>query len=328
MKVSVIGVGAVGARAARQLASSDGVEHIAICDPDDSRVTEVVGSLGAVAHAHAGDPAAVDTDVALLALPGEEHAALATALVERGTSVVSVADDVPTVRALLALDARARAAGATVAIGAGFVPGLSCLLAVHASRDFDEVDEVHVAKVGTGGPACARHHHVALAGTAIDWRDGEWIERRGGSGRELCFFPQPVGGQDCYRAALPDALLLQPRFPTATRITVRVAANRRDRITAHLPMLRQPHPEGGPGALRVEVRGRRAGAASVQVLGAMDRPGVAAGAVAALTALAVGGGTSRRRGSAGLAELLEPLPVLNELARRGVKAAVFEGAAV
>jgi hypothetical protein len=37
-------------------------------------------------------------------------------------------------------------------------------------------------------------------------------------------------------------------------------------------------------------------------------------------------GELRATGAAGLAELVEPVPFLGDLARRGVKAAVFEGA--
>jgi hypothetical protein len=62
------------------------------------------------------------------------------------------------------------------------------------------------------------------------------------------------------------------------------------------------------------------------VLGALDRPAVAAGAVAALAAVWTVEGRLRRHGAAGMAELVEPLPFLLELARRGVRAAVFEGA--
>ena len=92
-------------------------------------------------------------------------------------------------------------------------------------------------------------------------------------------------------------------------------------------MLRRPHPEGGLGAVRVEVRGRRGPARDVVVLGAMDRPGVAAGAVAAVAAARAASGGLSRVGAAGLGELVEPVPFLAELARRGVKAAVFEGSA-
>jgi len=47
--------------------------------------------------------------------------------------------------------------------------------------------------------------------------------------------------------------------------------------------------------------------------------------VAALAAQWALDGRLRRTGAAGLAELVEPLPFLAELARRGVRAAVFEG---
>ena len=150
--------------------------------------------------------------------------------------------------------------------------------------------ELHVARSGTGGPACARQHHRALTGQALDWRDGGWQRRPAGSGRELCWFPDPIGAEDCYRAELPDALLLVPALPGVERVTARLAATRRDRLSAHLPMLRKPHPEGLVGAVRVEVRGRQAGRSEVLVLGALDRPAVAAGATAALAARWAGAG--------------------------------------
>ena len=134
-----------------------------------------------------------------------------------------------------------------------------------------------------------------------------------------------MGGRDCYRAAVPDPLLLVDAFGPMSRITARLAANRRDRLTARLPMLRRPHPEGGPGAIRVEVRGARAGRRDVVVYGAMDRPAVAAGAVAAVTARAVGDGSISRMGAFGLAALEDPVPLLADLADRGIRAAAFEG---
>ena len=159
----------------------------------------------------------------------------------------------------------------------------------------------------------------------FDWRDHTWRRRPPGSGRELCFFPDPVGGSDCYRAALPDALLLVPAFPGVSRVTARLAATRRDRLTAGLPMLRRPHAEGRIGGLRVEVRGRRGLSRDTVVLGAVDRPAVAAGTAAAVTARWVASGRMLATGAAGLAALVEPLPFLQELARAGVRAAVFEG---
>ena len=329
VRAAVIGLGAVGARAARQLISTPDVDEIYVFDSDPVRLAEVGTALGERAVPLAGPE--VDghgVSVVVLATPAGEQLDLVRTHLERGAHVVSVSDSVEDVTALLALDGEARRRGVRLVVGAGFAPGLSCLLARHGAATFDSIDEVHVAKYGTGGPACARQHHHALNHNAMDWRDGGWLQRRGGSGRELCWFPEPVGGQDCYRAALADGLVLVPAFPGIERVTARLAATRRDRMTARLPMLRPPHPEGVLGAVRVEIRGRRGPASDVLVLGSMDRPGVAAGAVAAVAALRVANDPEQRVGAFGLAEVVDPLAVLSDLARRGVKAAVFEGAPV
>jgi saccharopine dehydrogenase-like NADP-dependent oxidoreductase len=328
VRVAVLGAGAVGARAARQVASTEGVTRVLVTDRRAERVRTVVQSLGDVAVPLPADDSewAAACDVAILALPPGGHDAVARSFLDRGVPVVSVSDAIADVEALLDLDTVARERNLPLVIGAAFAPGLSCLLACHAAAGFDAVEEVHVGKVGTGGPACARQHHAALGQRALDWRDGGWLERRSGSGRELSWFPDPVGARDCYRAGLPDALLLTPAFPGVERVTARFAATRRDRVTARFPMLRRPHPEGGPGAIRVEVRGTKGGSRAVTVLGAIDRPAVAAGAVAALAATFAAEGRLRRSGAGGLAELGEPLAMLTELARRGVKAAIFDGA--
>ncbi len=334
MRVVVCGVGAVGSRAARQLASSPEVSSLVVSDRNADQAAAVAESLGAVASAEPWHPDVVPgADALLVAAPigparvlGGVHLEVIETALAAGIAVISVADTVAEVEALLRLDGVARAGGAPLVIGAGMAPGLSDVLARHAAGRVEAVEEVHVAHAGTGGPACARQHHHALGDEAVDWRDGQWSQRSGGSGRELCWFPDPVGGQDCYRAGLADALLLVPAFPGVQRVTARMAATRRDRLTAALPMLRRPHPEGAIGAVRVAVRGKRAGAMETIVLGAIDRPGVMAGAVAAVATLwAVEGRLGPAR-AGGLAELVtDPGAFLAELSRRGVKAAVFEG---
>ena len=324
-RIAILGVGAVGARLARQLVSTDD-DEVVLRDERRNRVELVANSLGERATIDRGaldDP--LEADVVVLAGPARTQMHLAERFVRRGVHVVSTTDDLTDVRSLLALDHQARERDVHVVIGAGFAPGLTCVLAAHARRKFDEVEEIHIAKSGTGGPACARQHHRALGRGAIDWRDGAWDARPGGSGRELCWFPDPIGPQDCYRAELPDALVLVPAFPGIRRVTSRVSATRRDRLTARLPMLWPTDPEGGPGAVRVEVRGRIDGRGSVLIYGAMDRPAVAAGAVAAVACRSIVNGSMRRTGAAGLAESVDSTAFLAELARRGVRCAVFEG---
>lgn len=329
MRIVVAGAGAVGARAARQLQTVAGVAELVLVDPDRARADSVAASVGPPAHVQAWSDGLLDgATVLVLASPPGTHRHLAELALERGSDVISVTDDVDEVTRLLDLDAEATERGRTVVVGAGFSPGLTCVLARHAAADFSAVDEVHVAKTGTAGPACARQHHEALGGEAVDWRDGAWVRRPAGSGRELCWFPDPIGGLDCYRAALADALLLRPAFAAAgvSRITARVSASRRDRFTARLPMLRRPHAEGALGAVRVEVRGRRGTTTDARVLGALERSGVAAGAVLAVAVSWTLEGRFSRCGAGGLGELVAETPAfLRELAARGLASAVFEG---
>jgi len=189
-----------------------------------------------------------------------------------------------------------------------------------------------VSKFGTGGPDCARQHHRALKGLCFDWRDNQCQRRAGGSGRELAWFPPPVQAADCYRAALADPLLLIRQHPNIQRITSRMAATRRDRMTMHLPMLRKPHPEGLLGAVRVELRGVKEGRHLEVVLGCAERPAVAAGAVAATAAIILSDASSTsvtesgNHGAFGLAECVDAKQFLHLLRARGLRPELFVGA--
>jgi hypothetical protein len=324
--VAIIGCGTVGRRAALQLVSTPQVQRILLLDHDPAVSSALARDIGPLATVIAGVPGDVDAAVVATTSPQVD---MVRGLVALGTSVVTTTDEISDVQEMLLLDRVAKDRGVPVLVGAGFAPGLSDLLAVHAASTFEVVREIHTAKFGTAGPACARQHHYALAHESLDWRDGEWVSRPGGSGRELCWFPGSIGGADCYRAALPDAILLHRRFPDADRLTARMAATRRDRLTSRLPMLRKPHAEARDGAIRVEVRGRQADQERSVVLACSQRPSVAAGTVAALAVLAVTEGLARRAdaaaGAVGLAEYVDPLPFLHELAARGVTCSTYQG---
>lgn len=275
LSIAVIGLGVVGGRVARQL-GADGWRILA-----HDRLTNDGFFDSATMESSPLDPAV--TPVVVLA-NGSTQVRWARDLVERGHHVVSISDDVSDIRRLLELDAVAREKDLTVIVGAAASPGLTGLLVAELAGRVDVVDEIHVAFHGTGGPSCARQHHVALAGEAWGWHDGEWIHRPGGSGRDLLWFPEPIGGKDCYRAELADPILLHEAFPEAQRISARMSANRRDRLTSRLPMLSPPHPEGGLGGVRVEVRGSYQGQRRTEVAGVAERTGIIAASVAAACA--------------------------------------------
>ena len=288
--IGVIGAGLVGANVIRALVAC-GQPQMMVSDTNAAAARRLaIGTSTKESQVHAASTGDMfSADVVVLACPGP-HMKASRRLVEAGVSVVSCSDDLEDTLAILDLDAVARQVGRTLLVGATMSPGLSGLLVRSAARDFDAIDEAHVAIHGTAGPACAQQHHRALAGQSLGWHDGDWLRRPAGSGRELCWFPDPIGPRDCYRAELTDPAVIHHAIPELRRVTVRMSANRRDRLTARLPMLTPPHPEGGLGALRVEVRGWRDGARHIEVVGVVDRVAHVAGLVAAMSARRVTAG--------------------------------------
>jgi len=334
-RLAIIGAGATGTRVARQVARSSPDWEITLVDDGAGVAETAANTLGPNVRAAKSGVVPADASVVVLATRAGTHAGLAAIAVLSATLVVSVTDSPGDVRALLELDDLARSHECTVVVGAGMMPGLTDVLASHGRSWFESVREIHVSKFGTGGPDCARQHHRALKGACHDYRDGEWRRRPGGSGRELAWFPSPVQAADCYRASLADPLLLVRHHPNVERVTSRMAATRRDRLTMHLPMLRKPHPEGLLGAVRVELRGLKNGEQVEVVLGCAERPAVAAGAVAATTVLFLTESLStfqnpdtegEKFGARGLAEWVDAKSFLHRLKERGLRPELFVGA--
>src|SRR5262249_11986446 len=86
-------------------------------------------------------PDGVDTIAA--ALPPDADVALARVAIDRGIPYTSVGDDPVAVRALLDLDATARARGVRVVAGCGSAPALPVHRPGHQT---DKLDEVHAER--------------------------------------------------------------------------------------------------------------------------------------------------------------------------------------
>ena len=285
--IGIFGAGVVGARVAESL-SIESQTSILVYDSSQivaqrlaRRLSETNSLIKATNRSELHR-----AKVVVLAGPSP-HTPVAKEFLGKGVSVVSTSDDIADCLNLLSLSDLATENKATLIIGAASSPGMSGFLVRNLSKGFDSIDEVHIALHGTGGPACARQHHRALSGQSIGWHDGEWLRRPAGSGRELCWFPEPVGAYDCYRGELPDPLLIKRAFPELVRVTARVSATRRDRVFARLPMLIPPRAEGGMGGLRVEVRGTKNGERVVDVVGVAERVGQVAGVVSGCVARSI-----------------------------------------
>lgn len=322
---SIIGVVGCGVTGGRVVANLHGLGHrVAVFDSLHGNAVAASRKSSGVVVVDAVDDLTV-CDLVVLCHPAG-HADLAAQFLREGTGVVSISDDLDDLAALLSLTDLAHRHEVPLLVGAGMAPGLSGLLARYLADQLHQLDELHVAIHGTAGPACARQHHHALAGDSHAWHDGHWTEMPGGSGRDLVWFPEPVEAHDCYRAALGDPLLLHEAFPDAVRISARVSATRRDRLTARLPMLTPPHGAGDLGAVRVEARGADADGARVTIIAGAAAP-------TAELASAVAAATASRVLTMGVApgvhmlgsEVLAPLQLLHRATSLGVRVQEFTG---
>lgn len=326
--VLLVGAGAVGARAARQLVDTPGVERLLVCGRRAERAHAIAGAMGAVAEAIDWGPGrAMPAGVSAIAcaVPAAVGGLVARVAIQAGIPAASVADDT---QDLLTLDVAARNAGVTVAAGCGLAPGMADVLARHAADALDAVDEIGVARAGAAGDACTASARVALRERPGEYRDGRYEEPRRRGGHELVWFPDPVGVRECEGVAAGVHLIARS-FPGIERVTVRVAA---PDAGSRVRWLRRRGGDGSWGAIRVEVWGKRGIARELIVYGVIERTAIAAGTVLGVTTAALAGalpGMLRPQpGVHGLATLAEPRAFLAELAGRGVKAAVFEGVPV
>ena len=142
MRAVLFGAGATGAYIARLLQLSCRVDHVEIRDQKPDRARRLADAVGA--HFGEGVEFSDDTHTVIIATPPGSQASVAQLAVKQGISVVSTSNELAEVRNLLALDEEAQIASVPVIVGAGFMPGLTGLLARHAASELEEIDEIHV----------------------------------------------------------------------------------------------------------------------------------------------------------------------------------------
>ena len=323
--IGILGLGAVGLQLLQRVQTSLPQIPIFVSGSDREKVPPQMKSQSAIRFCANGEKIE-DQNISLLVLAcsSGQHLQTAQRAIRRGISVISISNKVSDVTGLLKLEDDAKETGASLVIGASFSPGLTCALVDFASKELDYVDEIHIAKDGTGGPSCAKQHHRSMKRASIDWWDGKWVRRPGGSGRELIWFPEPIAGADCYRAALPDAIILKPLFPSTSRITARVSATRQDRFTSWLPMLTPPHRDGGVGAVRVEVRGGLENQRITKVLGAVSAPSTAT-AIVAEVLCEMHQMNELKNKVGGVASICDSSVFLKNIKKKGIQILEFDG---
>ncbi len=155
LRVLVLGgAGRFGSLTARRLAASELVSEVGIAGRNQDALKRVASEIGDQARAvqvdihdeHRLASVAADYDIVVnaagpgyeLFLPGLRGA------ISAGTHYCDLGDNGPTMEKQLELDAAARERDVVAVVGIGLDPGLMNLLAVHASRKFDRIEDVQI----------------------------------------------------------------------------------------------------------------------------------------------------------------------------------------
>jgi saccharopine dehydrogenase-like NADP-dependent oxidoreductase len=230
MRALLLGAtGAMGRRAAAELARSDEVSFLLLAARDRARVEALAryfGGDGRIA------PTAVDvrneaalveamtaSDVTvscagpgyLLELPS------ARAALRAGTPFVSLCNDLSAAEEVLELGEKARGSGVTIVTGCGLSPGLTNLLARLAAESLDRVVEIDVAAAVSSaeadGTAAAMHLLHMLGEDARFHSGGRTGRAPGGDTPRPVYFPEPVGWVETYLFGHPEVVTLGTTFP-------------------------------------------------------------------------------------------------------------------
>ncbi len=297
----------------------------------------------------------LDVAVACLQRAGEPELTAFEAAVATGVPYVSACEDPDTIEAMLGQCAKVDAAPAVAVPGMSWTPGVSNLLVRAAADQLDTIESVRIAWTVSRrdeGADLARLL-AAWSGTAEVIEDGERRHRPAGTNPERRFFPEPVGWQRVSLARGAEVLTLAETVGDMRSLHVEAgtdggsaasvalaAARTRGRggvlgravrptlgVVARTAAagLTPPNTRGsGWSALRVDVRGRSAGAARHETYGIVDHLGNLETAPLVVACLMAGWGEVQSRGISPPESAFEPGRFLALLAERGVRAAHLE----
>lgn len=233
------GAGGVGRVAVEALTHIDSVDDVVVADLQLAAAEAVIAELGsAKLRARAVD---VSDHDALVAALGDADVVLncvgpfyrfgpptLRAAIAAGVGYIDICDDLDATRALLDLDAEARAAGVTAVIGMGNSPGLANIFVKLCADDL--LDEIHTADIAhihggepSEGAAVLKHRIHAMVDDVPLFVDGEFIAVRqldesGAAHVQQVDFPS-VGTYPAFPYPHPETITLPRTFPTLRRAT-------------------------------------------------------------------------------------------------------------
>jgi saccharopine dehydrogenase-like NADP-dependent oxidoreductase len=227
-------------------------------------------------------------------------------------------------------------------------------MAARGARQMDEVDEIRVNWLQDLdeeiGIAPLMHWGHVTVGTVPAYHNGQWVQVRGLSEREVVRFPEPIGQAAVFYCGHPEPVTL-PRFIEARTVVCKGGLVPEDNVTLtrivealglgstparirrtarfFMPLLPYLAKIGGKttglSGSRVEIRGRRDGSEVRLIYGMTLRVSLGTGTSASIGAQMIGAGLVNHQGVLPPEAAVDHEWFFDELAKRGLKLVELEG---
>ncbi len=219
MKYLVLGSGMMGSAVAYDLARRNPQDEVQLGDINIAHAKVTAKAIGETVHPMRVDvnntrelvKAMTGVNVVISAVSYSVNHQITRAAIQAGVHMVDLGGNNEVVQKQLGHDAEAKAKGITVIPNCGLAPGLINILAMHGTREFDELDSVHL-RVG-GLPQHPRPPLYYQIVFSVEGLINEYVEQaeviRDGklehidpmSGLEEIRFPGPFGGLEAFNTS-------------------------------------------------------------------------------------------------------------------------------
>jgi lysine 6-dehydrogenase len=152
MKALVIGAGMMGSAMAYDLAHSNGVDSVLLADVNEERARSVAATIGKNVSPFRLDINYYDdvielmskADAAIGATSYTHNVLLTKAAIEAGVHFCDLGGNMDVVDKQIALHEKALQANVTILPNCGLAPGMACVLAAGAAKEFSSVERIHI----------------------------------------------------------------------------------------------------------------------------------------------------------------------------------------
>ncbi len=361
MKIVVLGgAGDMGSEAVRDLVAFTDAEQVTVADLNMEAAEKLAAEIGDKRVDIKKVDATSHEDLVKV-IKGHDVAAgalgpfyrferpIVEAVIDAGVDYVSICDDHDAAEAALQLDQAAAEKGLKVLTGLGWTPGITNIFARKGYDELQDVESINVYWAGSAGDseglAVILHTVHIFTGNVVSFQNGEFIEIKAGTGKEVVEFPAPMGRITTFHLGHPEPVTLPRYLKGVNEVTLKgglaenylnglakmmvalgltATPSRKQRLGKLMKKLMPIFPSDKKRSLsgaRVDITGMREGKKVKVTYATVDHMKRLTGVPLSIGAYMMGQGKIRRKGVFGpeVEDAVNADEFLKELARRDIR---------